>query len=156
ILMNELLPDITERLDHIVGGLPELEPELVLVAAFVASILTGLFVDRLWRPATFTLTGIGAACSSLYSGFLLAGPDAVGLLFGLVPADPFRQYMRILIAVGCLLFAFFVHASPDFAAHRKRTADGYSILLAIQIGLNLMAIASNWLLMFIAIEMVSI
>lgn len=154
--MNELLPDITERLDHIVGGLPALAPELVLVAAFVASILTGLFVDRLWRHATFTLTAIGVAVSALYSGFLLAGPDADGVLFGMVATDTFGQYMRILIAVVCLLFAFFVHASPDFAAHRKRTADGYSILLAIQIGLNLMAIASNWLLMFIAIEMVSI
>ena len=154
--MNELLPDISERLDHIIGGLPALAPELVLIGAFVVSILSGLFLDRVWRHATFTLTAIGIALSALCSGFLPGAPDADGILFGMVATDAFGQYMRLLIAVVCLLFAGFVQASPDFAAHRKRTGDLYSILLALQIGLNLMALATNWLMMFIAIEMVSI
>ncbi|MEC3878993.1 NADH-quinone oxidoreductase subunit N [Parapedobacter sp. 10938] len=155
-MMAELLPDITEKLDHILRGLPALAPELVLIAAFVASILTGLFVDRLWRHSTFTITVIGILISALCSSFQLSNPDADGVLFGMVSTDAFGQYMRMLIAVVCLLFAFFVHASPDFGAHRKKTADLYSILLAVQIGLNLMALASNWLMVFIAIEMVSI
>ncbi|MFB2118976.1 NADH-quinone oxidoreductase subunit N [Parapedobacter sp. 2B3] len=154
--MTSQLPDISERLDHIVGGLPALAPELVLIAAFVASILTGLFVDRLWRHATFTVALIGIALSAVCSGFQLAAPDADGVLFGMVATDVVSQYMRILIAIVGLLFACFVHASPDFGAHRKKTGDLYPILLAVQIGLNLMALASNWLLTFIAIEMVSI
>jgi len=154
--MAALLPDINEKLDNILSGLPALTPELVLIATFVASILAGLFVDRLWRHGTFSITVIGMAFCVLCSGFLLATPDADGVLFGMVATDAFGQYMRILIAVVCLLFAIFVNVSPDFKAHRKKTADLYSILLAVQIGLNLMALASNWLITFIAIEMVSI
>jgi len=154
--MTTLLPDINEKLDHILNGLPALIPELVLIAAFVASILSGLFVDRLWRHSTFSITIIGMAFSMLCSGFLLASPDADSILFGMVATDAFGQYMRILIAVVCLLFAIFVNVSPDFKAHSKKTADLYSILLAVQIGLNLMALATNWLMTFIAIEMVSI
>ncbi|MGV3763710.1 NADH-quinone oxidoreductase subunit N [Parapedobacter sp.] len=154
--MITLLPDITERLDHIVGGLPALAPELVLIVAFVASILTGLFVDRLWRQSTFSVAIIGILLSALCSGFQLGNPDANGILFGMVSTHTFGQYMRILVAAVCLLFACFVRADPAFGAHRKKTADLYSILLAVQIGLNLMALASNWLMTFIAIEMVSI
>ena len=154
--MTQLLPDISERLDHIVGGLPTLAPELVLITAFVASILSGLFVDRFWRHATFTLTLFGIALSAVCSGFQLSVPDTDGVLFGMVATDAFSQYMRILIAIVGLLFACFVHANPDFGAHRKKTGDLYSILLAVQIGLNLMALTANWLLTFIAIEMVSI
>ncbi len=154
--MNSMLPDITEKLDHILSGLPALTPELVLIAAFIASILTGLFVDRLWRHSTFFITVIGMALSALYSGFLLYEPNADGVLFGMVATDTFGQYMRILIALVCMLFVLFVNASPDFKVHRKKTADLYSILIAVQIGLNLMALATNWLMTFVAIEMVSI
>lgn len=154
--MIPLLPDITEKLDHILGGLPALLPELVLIATFVASILTGLFIDRLWRRATFSITVAGIALSAACSGFLLSAPDVDGAFFGMVATDTFGQYMRILIAVVCLLFACFVNSSPDFRIHRKKTADLYVILIAVQIGLNLMALATSWLMMFIAIEMVSI
>ncbi len=128
----------------------------MLIAAFVASILSGLFVDRFWHHATFTLTLIGIALSALCSGFQLSAPNTDGVLFGMVATDVFGQHMRMLIAAVCLLFAVFVNANPDFRAHRKKTADLYSILLAVQIGLNLMALATNWLMTFIAIEMVSI
>ncbi len=154
--MISLLPDINEKLDHILGGLPALMPELVLIAAFVASIFAGLFIDRLWRQASFAVAAIGIALSALCSGLLLSAPDAEGILFGMVATDVFGQYMRMLIAVVCLLFILFVNASPDFGAHRKKTADLYTILLAVQIGLHLMALATNWLMTFIAIEMVSI
>lgn len=154
--VTELLPDISERLDHIVSGLPALAPELVLIAAFVVSILTGLFVDRLWRHGSFSVTITGIVISALASGFLMGTPSAEGLLFGMVSTDMFGQYMRILISGVCLLFALFVNTSPDFRTHSKKTADLYSILLATHIGLNLMALATHWLMTFIAIEMVSI
>ncbi len=154
--MIDLLPDISERLDHIIHSLPALAPELVLIATFVASILSGLFADRLWWHGTFAVTVIGILLSAVCSSFQVGNPDADGVLFGMVSTDAFGQYMRILVAVVCLLFALFVHASPDFRAHRKKTADLYTILLAVHIGLNLMALATNWLMTFIAIEMVSL
>ncbi len=154
--MPELLPDISDKLDHILLGLPALAPELVLIAAFVASILTGLFIDRLWRHGTFFITITGIAISALCSGYLLSAPAQEGILFGMLTTGTFGQYMRMLIAVVCLLFAVFVNANPDFGAHRKKTADLYTILIAVQIGLNLMALATSWLMTFIAIEMVSI
>src|SRR3546814_11756795 len=64
-----------------------------------------LFVDRLWRHGTFTITVIGITVAALCSGFLLSAPDTDGVLFGMVATNTFGQYMRILIATVCLLFA---------------------------------------------------
>lgn len=150
------MTDIASKLDHIMGGLPALAPELVLIVTFVAGILAGLFADRLWKHASFGITVAGIVVSALCSAGLLDTPGTDGLLFGMVSTGVFGQYIRILIAAVCILFAVFVHASPDFRSHRKKTADLYSILIATHIGLNLMALATNWLMTFIAIEMVSI
>jgi NADH-quinone oxidoreductase subunit N len=154
--MAELLPDISEKLDHILTGLPALMPELVLVAGFIVSIGTGLFIDRLWRQGTFSVTMTAIALSGISAIVQLEAPATTGLLFGTAATSTFAQYIRLLISVVCLLFAVFVQASPDFKAHGKKTADLYSILLAVHIGLNLMALATSWLMTFVAIEMVSI
>ncbi len=154
--MTELLPDISEKLDHILAGLPALMPELVLVATFIVSIFSGLFLDRLWRHSSFVFTVLGMVTAGICSGLQLAAPLTENLLFGMVLPDTFGQYIRILILAACLIFAVFVHLNSDFTAHRKRTADLYSILLAIAVGLHLMAIATNWLMVFVSIEFVSI
>lgn len=154
--MQEFHTHITSLLDQVISGLPGLMPELVLMATFIISIFSGLFVDSKWRYATFSVTVAGIAIASVYSTIQASAPVADPLLFGMVLPDTFACYSRILIAVACILFAINVLANPGFTAHRKRTADLYSILIAIHIGLNLMALTINWLMMFVAIEMVSI
>lgn len=154
--MTELLPEINEKLDHILTGLPALTPELVLAAAFIASICSGLFIDRMWKHGTFSITMTGIAAASVCSVLQLAAPEADGLLFGMVNSDAFGIRIRVLTSIVCLLFAVFVYTNLGFTEHRKKTADLYSILLAVHLGLNLMAIATNWLMVFVAIEMVSI
>lgn len=154
--MAQLLPDISTKLDHILSGLPILLPEMVLAITFLASIGTGLFVDRWWKQGTFFITVVGIALAGIYSALQLAQPAAGDLLFGMLEADAFGRYTRVLTAAVCLLFVLFVHANRDFSAHSKKTADLYSILLAIHIGLNLMGMATSWLMVFVSIEMVSI
>jgi len=154
--MVELLPDISKKLDHILAGLPGILPEMVLAAAFIASIFSGLLVDRWWKHGTFALTLTGIGVAAWCSAWPLAPPYGGNLLFGMVMPDGLGQSVRLLTALVCALFAVAVNANPDFTAHRKRTADLYSVLLALHIGLNLMAMATNWLMLFVAIEMVSI
>lgn len=154
--MTELLPDISAKLDHILAGLPGLLPEVVLAATFIVSIFTGLLADRHWRHTTFAVTVLGIILSAVANRSSTAAPSAENLLFGMVLPDAFAQNIRILTAAACLLFAVFVQSSPDFSTHKKKTADLFSILLAIHIGLNLLGMATNWLLVFVSMELVSI
>lgn len=154
--MNEILPHIHSLLDHIIAGLPGLMPELILGATFIVGIFSGLFLDRWWRQGTCCLTLLGMAAAAIYSGLQLTNPSAEPLLFGMVLPDAFAGYIRILIGGTCMLFVLLVYANADFTAHRKKTADLYSVLIAVHIGLNLMAMATHWLMLFVSIELVSI
>ncbi|MFC3196791.1 NADH-quinone oxidoreductase subunit N [Parapedobacter deserti] len=154
--MIELLPDISIKLDHILSGLPQLMPELVLAATFLSSIGSGLFVDHRWRHGTFTITLAGIILAGTFSVLQLVAPTASGALFGTMSIDDFGRYIRILTGAISLLFVLFVHGNSEFKAHPKKTADLYSILIAVQIGLNLMGMATSWLMVFVAVEMVSI
>ncbi|WP_353185314.1 NADH-quinone oxidoreductase subunit N [Parapedobacter lycopersici] len=147
---------ITSLLDQVISGLPGLLPELVLIAAFVLSIFSGVFVDRLWRHSTLAVALLGMIAAAVCSGLELRTPATENLLFGTVLPDAFAGYIRIFIAAACILFALSIAANPGFTAHRKKTADLYSVLIAVHVGLNLMAMATHWLMLFVAIELVSI
>ena len=154
--MQETQYHITSLLDQVISGLPGLLPELVLIATFILSIFSGIFIDRVWRHCTFAVVLLGTVAAALCSGLELQQPATEPLLFGTVLPDAFAGYIRILVAAACMLFAVAIHANPDFTAHRKRTSDLYSVLIAVHIGLNLMAMATHWLMLFVTIEMVSI
>lgn len=154
--MTELLPEITKKLDLILDGLPWLMPEVILGGAFVISIFSGLFVDRLWRHSTFAITVSGIVLSALYAATQPVLSTVGTVLLGMLSPDAFGRYSGVLTSLISLLFAIFMKLNPDFAAHRKKTADGYSILLAVHIGLNFMALSTHWLVVFVSIEMVSI
>ena len=154
--MDKFIPYISNQLDHILAGLPALLPEMVLAVTFLASIACGLFLDRRWKHSTFVVTVVGIAWAGIYGALQLAQPTENGVLFGMLDVDNFGRYTRVMMAAVSLLFILFVHANQPFNNHAKKTADLYSILLAVHIGLNLMGMATSWLMVFVSIEMVSI
>jgi len=155
-MMMRRVSDISQQLDHILGGLPALLPELVLTIAFILSIGSGLFADRRWKHSTFAVTIAGIALAAYYGILQLGAAPAPDLLFGMLDADAFGRHTSILVGVVCLLFVLFVNAHQGFRNHTKKSADLYTVLLAVHIGLNLMSMATHWLLVFVSIEMVSI
>src|SRR5690606_38377197 len=102
--MDKFIPDISNKLDHILAGLPSLLPEMVLAVTFLASIACGLFLDRRWKHSTFTITVVGIVAAGIYGALQLAQPTANGVLFGMLEVDSFGRYTRILMAAVSLLF----------------------------------------------------
>lgn len=154
--MDSFSQRIAETLDHIISSVPGLIPEFMLVGTFVICIFSGLFLDRFWKHSTLTLTLAGIVLSGLaiFNQLQVATPTV--LLFGMAVADTLSIYVRLLLAVVSILFILFVQSNHDFRQHKKKIADLYSILLAITIGLHFMVMSTNWLMVFLSIEMVSI
>ena len=153
---SDYIPQVTGWLDGILAGMPQILPELILTAAFILTILTGLFISRYWKGVTYvvTLTGVvGAAVGAL---MMPVNDPGTYLFSGMLAADQTAVAARVLIAAACLLFVVFAQHHKGFSTHPKKKDDLFSILLAVQIGLNLMALSVNWLMVYIAMEMVSI
>ncbi len=140
---------ITNILDQIINSVPLLKPELALIAGFVISIFSSLFLTKINKHSTF----IATLLTLVVVGYLLVeqlGQTEVGFAnFWIV--DPISTYARIIITIAALVITVFISHR-----HSKNNGDVYSILLAAILGTHVLVSTSNWLLVFIGIEMVSI
>lgn len=172
--MEGLTTQLGSLLDQIMVSIPVFKPELVLILTFLGSIFSSLFLDRHWRDSTFSITCLGIL-GSAYAVYCQLGQPQAGF-FGMLQVDMLAVYGRLIILLLLLPLlvlirqytadkalaiktASSVTPRPHYdAAEKSRDNLGeiYAILLAATVGINLLTISTNWLMVFIAIETVSI
>lgn len=152
--MNEFSNQLPTILDQIISSIPVFKPELALIFAFIASILATLFGDKTWRYSSLLVTIIGIVISIVFTVAQINAP-ATGF-FGMLVIDNFSVYARIIMQTAVLIIISFIQYHAQRKPLGKDIGDVYSILLAASLGLNLLTATTNWLLIFIAIETISI
>lgn len=152
--MKDLLPYIPGFINDALKSLGFFIPEILLTFGFILVVITDAFSAKksnwpfyltlisLVVAGTFTIQQLPYKSTELFGGMLIS--DHSGVLFKLV-----------FLMVG-LIFILFLKNNRDFNSHAKGTGDAYSIFLAVLLGMNLMAMSSNLLMIFVSIEMVSI
>jgi len=145
-------PYISSLLDQIIVSVPYFKPELTLIVTFIGTILASLFIDRHWKHASFVITLIGLLLSGCYLlGQGLSQVDITGF-FDMIHIDAFAIASRLIILLSTILVGVFIQQR-----HQDRPlGDLYAVLLTATLGLNLLTMSSNWLMIFIAVEIVSI
>lgn len=129
-------------------------PEMVLIAGTVALFLADLFASHVRRRAALlgwlTLGVLGAAAV----GVALL-PGARGALFGgLVALDSFARFFYWLFLLAAALTVAIVAPSREVPA--ERIGEFYALLLAMTLGLFLMASSTDLLMIFLSVELVSL
>lgn len=144
---------LTSLLDQIMLSIPVFKPELVLIFTFLGSILCSLFLDQRWKHASFSITVFGILLSAYFT-FMQLGQSHTGF-FDMLLVDSFAVYSRLIMLLALLPILILLQ---QYAGNRgiKNLGDLYTVLLAAAIGMNLLTISTNWLMVFIAIETVSI
>jgi len=153
--MKSYIPHINHLLDGVISGLGSLMPELILSGTFLLSIFCGIFVKNR-SNLTWWVTVMGIVTAAVFSGFQLLVPSVDPIFFGMILPDAKGALLKLLIGFTCLLFCIFIYYNHALKNHVKRIDDLLSVLLVVHIGLNLMATAVNWLMVYISIETVSI
>lgn len=145
-------PHISSFLDQIIVSIPYFKPELTLIVTFIGTILASLFIDRHWKHTSFVITLIGLLMSGCYLlGQGISQVEIVGF-FDMIHIDAFAIAARLIILLSTILIAVFIQQR-----HQERPlGDLYAVLLTATLGLNLLTMSSNWLMIFIAVETVSI
>lgn len=145
-------PHISSLLDQIIVSIPYFKPELTLIVTFIGTILASLFIDRLWKHTSFAITLIGLLLSGCYlAGQGISQVEIAGF-FDMIHIDAFAIAARLIILLSTILIAVFIQQR-----HQERPlGDLYAVLLTATLGLNLLTMSSNWLMIFIAVETVSI
>lgn len=151
---NNFSNQISSVLDHVIGSIQVIKPELALIIAFIVVILSTLFLDKTWKNASFFICLLGIIVSITLCLSQLDNP--VNGFFGMLQIDNFSVYARVLLLVALAISAIFIQQHFANKKNSKKIGDIYSILLTAGLGLNLLTCTTNWLLIFIAIETVSI
>jgi NADH-quinone oxidoreductase subunit N len=127
-------------------------PESVLVATFCLAILTGLIFRKTPKAvAWLVFIGVGTA---LFLTLNQAG-NSKEIFSGMISVDPFAVFFKSLAAICTIIIFLFSIYSTEVQTTVKRMAEYYSLLVAMTLGMFLMAGASNLLMMVLAMELTS-
>jgi NADH-quinone oxidoreductase subunit N len=127
--------------------------ELTLTFGAVAVFL----LDLVWRRAPARrayLTAAAVAVLGLAAAFVAAQPPEGVLLFNrMIASDAFASFFKWLFLAAGVLTVLIVAQGDDFPS--PRLGEFYGLLICVVLGMFLMASATNLLMVYLAIELVS-
>jgi NADH-quinone oxidoreductase subunit N len=147
--MEHLLPYVAENLRSIDWVRPEFALTIGTVALFV--------IDLFWKhsPARVALLTVAAlGVLGITGAFLWIQPTTAQPLFnGMIANDAFAVFFKWLFLGAAVLTIVIAAQGKEFPA--ARIGEFYALLVAIVLGMFLMASATDLLMMYLGIELVS-
>lgn len=151
---------ISNQLDVISQSLERFCPEIYLAGLFIVLVLADLILKN--RSALIlpwlTLAGLVPALVLELNQFCdLSSGNVQNLFSGFLQLDQLSVFFKIFFTLASIITSWFVIIS-SFRRNLMQNIRGefYSIFIALLLGVNLMAMASNFLMVYISIELVSI
>ncbi len=128
-------------------------PELVLTGALLLVVVADLIARGRGKVLTAILTLGSLGVATGYALDLYSAGSAL-LFTDMIAIDPLAVYFKLIFYVSTALVLLFAYFSPDM--RQAEMGEFASLLLAVTIGLSLMASAVDMLMMAIALELVSV
>jgi NADH-quinone oxidoreductase subunit N len=147
--MNSLLPLVSENLRSALWFRPEM--------ALTFGTLVLLVIDLFWKKSTSRVAYLTAGAVAVLgvTAFLLAQQpnDAQTLFNGMVANDAFANFFKWLFLGAGALTVIVASLGKDFPP--ARIGEFYALLMAIVLGMFMMASATDLLMVYLSIELVS-
>lgn len=143
-------------LAHLQDSVGGLLPELLLIGGFLAVIVLELVGGRRYRLLV-PMAAIGTVILHALAIALLWPPvDAGATFLGMVRVDAFSAYMRLLVDAACIVSIAAAADSTKLRVHSKGMGEYFIVTLGMAVGMAFMTMAQNLVMMYLALEMVSL
>ena len=132
-------------------------PEILLVIFAAAVIILDLVVKDRESVAVAYLSLVGCLCTFaavLFTHFSFGNEGPVSLFLGMIHLDAFSTFFKVLLLLATAATILFSLRSEELDARLR--GEYYALLLAITLGMFLMASSTNLLMIFISLETVSL
>ena len=140
-------------IQQIQNSIPYFVPELMLTATFLLVLIGEIVAKRSSYVGFGIITAAGLIATIFLSLQLYQVPDA-SLFFRMIVVDRFAIFFKIIFSVSALLIVLFSMNSNELKKYSA--GEYYCLLLAVVLGMNLLASATNLLMIWLALELVSI
>jgi NADH-quinone oxidoreductase subunit N len=139
--------------DIIVQSIIHFWPEITLALTFLIAMILEFSMKGKGRMiAGFVLLGLLASLIQL--PFVSDAPRA--LFGGMYVIDPFSVFFKYLILITAIVIVLFSLQSQELKKEERHTGEYFCFIAALSFGMILMAGASNLLMIYLAIEFVSL
>ncbi|NEM97166.1 NADH-quinone oxidoreductase subunit N [Pontibacter burrus] len=153
--MKEQAAYLSQTIDAIIAGLGSLMPELLLASFFLLLVTLDLFKSSTIKQLLpwLALTGLFAAfVLQLLGGYTSGGVQFLSLL----RSDSLARFSGVLFSAAGIFTILLSLQSKVLEKLKEGRGEYYALILVLVLGLNLMAKSVNLLMVFLAIELVSI
>ncbi|PRY12686.1 NADH dehydrogenase subunit N [Pontibacter ummariensis] len=153
--MNEQVAYLSQTIEAIVAGAGNLLPELLLATFFLLLVTLDLFRSPLIKSLLpwLALTGLFAALLiQVLGGYTFQQ----GFFLDLLLSDGIARYTGILFCAAGIFTLLLSLLNRSLEKLRYGHGEYYGLILVLVLGLHLMAKSVNLLMVFVAIEVVSI
>lgn len=138
--------------EQILTSLARFLPETTLTVAFCLAIVSDLVLKNKRMVSVVSIAGVVLA---LYFSVHQFGVSE-SIFSGMVVVDPFAVFFKLIIALSTLVVIVFSYHSGEVQGAARRMGEYFSLLLAMTLGMFLMAGATNLLMMILALELTSL
>jgi NADH-quinone oxidoreductase subunit N len=135
------------------GSLSAVWPEVILAATILVIVTVDLFLTGRKRGPLTVITLAGLLAGVIVTAGLYGEPSR-SLFMGMVALDPFGLFFKLLFLAATAAVVLFSLQSPDI--EESRVGEFYAILLTAGLGGFLMVSATNLLMMYLSLELVSV
>ena len=127
-------------------------PELIIVAFAILVILFDLVSQGQSPKGTAYLSLAGLLFTTI--AVLIVGPMNQSLFFGMIRIDGFATFFKIIVLITTAVTIVFSMVSNELDP--KARGEYYALLIAINLGMFLMASSTNILIAYLSLETVSL
>lgn len=125
--------------------------------ALTVTLLVALIADLIFRRNAVVVAGLVVVGLIVSGGFVLGQTGVTAAIFsGMLAVDPFAWFFKLLILLSALLVTVFSLGSAELNSPGRKVGEFYVLMVALTLGIMLMAGANNMLMMYLAIELSSI
>ncbi len=128
------------------------KPELALVITFVAALM----FDVVFRK-TRSIAGVVAIAGFIVTGILLAGQSCTQeqAFSHLISIDPFGTFFKWIVLMTSFLIVVISFFSKELNDGKRTMGEYYSLIVGMTFGMFLLSSASNMLMIYLSIEILS-
>src|SRR6185295_12914631 len=128
-------------------------PELILSVTFLIVLICEIFSKRS-SYVTLGIIAILGLLASMFAAYQLYSMEQTYIFFRMMTVDHFAIFFKLVFAVSTILIVLFTMNSDEL--RRYDAGEYYCLLIATVLGMNLLASANNLLMIWLALELVSI
>jgi NADH-quinone oxidoreductase subunit N len=160
--MLDLAVTWKDAIDMSLAGTKLLAPECILIATACLALLLDLVIPRErsgYLLAWVAIAGTVAASVGVWHGYsaMVQHPELfppTSVFWGAVAVDPFAAFFKLVILLGTLFSIVLIHESQELRG--RSMGEFYGLLFSAVAGMFLMVGATDMVVAFLAIELVSI